>query len=170
MVADDKTQQEVIDLCCQVGIEGIEWVQHRPGPDRRGPLDPSDLVGSAGKIGEMTRAAGLEVVDFTGAAEADDLGSVRQHFEIAAAMGAPAMRMRSRSFWRKLDKTLEEQQAHVRQALESMASLCDGYQVGVQYETVWNAVTSCASMARRLLEGVDASRFGILIDPANMMV
>ena len=106
MIADEKTPGEVVDLCCEVGIEGIEWVQHHP--EKGGHLDPDDLVGSARTVGEMTRKAGLEVVDFTGAPEADDPQSIKEHFEIAAAMGAPAMRMRSRSFWRKLDKKLAE--------------------------------------------------------------
>ena len=168
MIASDKTPEEVIALCGEVGIDGIEWVQHRPGSG--GHLDPDDRVGSAEKIGELTRCAGLDVVDFTGAPEADDPQSVKEHFEIAAAMGAPAMRMRSQSFWRQPGKSLEEQQAHVRAALERMAPMCETHGVSVQYETVWNAVTSSASMARRLLEGLDHNHFGILIDPANMMI
>ena len=168
MIAADKTPAEVIDLCREVGIQGIEWVQHQPG--RGGHLDPNDRVGSAGRIGEMTRKAGLEVVDFTGAPEADDPASVKEHFEIAAAMGAPAIRMRSQSSWRQPDKTLEEQQAHVRRALKRMAPLCDEHHVSVQYETHWKAVTASASIARQLLDGLDPRRFGILMDPANMMV
>jgi len=167
MIADDKTPQEVVELCCEVGIEGIEWV-HRVA--RGGHLDPDDLVGSAERLGELARRAGLEIVDFTGDPEADEPESVRESFEIAAAMGAPAMRMRSRSCRRQPGRSLEEQQAHVRRVLESMALLCKQYGVSVQYETVWDTVLCSASTALRLYEGLDPATFGVLIDPANMVV
>ena len=163
----EKSPQEVLDLCCEAGIDGIEWIHWRAAGRH---LDPDDMVGSAERLGEMARAAGLAVVDFTAEPEADDLDSVKAHLEIAAAMGAPAMRMRSRSAARQAGKTLQEQSDHVRRVLANMAPLCEQYGVRVQYETVWGSVMASASMARRICEGLDPAWFGILIDPANMMV
>ncbi len=166
MTAEDKSPEQMVDLCCEVGIDGIEWVQW----EEKGHLDPSDLVGSAEQLGEMTRKAGLDVIDFTGVPEADDPESVKTNFRIAAAMGGPVMRMRSRSVWRQQGKILKEQQNHVRRALESMAPMCEEWGVSVQYETVWDTVMSSASMARQLYEGLDPAKFGVLIDPANMII
>jgi len=168
MIAKEMSPAEVVALCCELGIEGIEWVQR--GPERGGHLDSSDFVGSAARVGEMAREAGLEIVDFTGFPEADDPERLKLHFEIAEAMGAPAMRMRSESFWRQPGKSLAEQQDHVRRVLEGMLTQCEKHGVSVQYETVWGSVLASASMARRLYEGLDPTWFGMLIDPANMII
>ena len=85
----DKSPEEVIELCIATGLKGIEW-----GADIH---VPSSNLENARHVGELTRAAGLEVAGYGSYWFARDEQTQPGPFEpildAAVALGAPLIRI-----------------------------------------------------------------------------
>lgn len=81
-----KTVDEIVSICEDLGIRGIEW-----GADIHVPA--GDIT-NARIVGDKTRAAGLEVCAYGSYFKCDgESGDVRSVLDTAAALGAPVVRV-----------------------------------------------------------------------------
>ena len=138
--------REIIALCLEAGLEGIEW-----GGDVHVP--PYDLE-NARQVGQMTRDAGLAVAAYGSYWRSNDDAPFEPILETALALGAPTIRV-----WAgKIDvKDATETDWHSVSA--HLARACEMAKVvGVQVATEFHGgtLTATGTGARRLLDEVGA--------------
>jgi 3-dehydroshikimate dehydratase len=144
----DKTPEEVIELCVATGLKGIEW-----GADVHVP--PDDLE-NAKRVGELTRAAGLEVVGYGSYWFARDTEPEPEAFapilEAALALRAPIVRIWGGSL--TVDKTDAYFKTVVEQSRKA-AELAAREGIKIAYEFHQNTYTETLEGALTLMEAVD---------------
>ena len=145
----DKSPEEVIALSVASGLKGIEW-----GADVHVPL--GDLEHTL-RVGELTRAAGLEVAgDGSYLFAFDNEGETPMPFEpileAAIGLGAPVIRIWGGSLtMKKTDAYFETVVQRSREAAELAAT--EGIQLA--YEFHQNTFTERLEDALKLLQTVD---------------
>ena len=136
--------REIIELCVEAKLEGIEW-----GGDVHVP--PGDWK-NALEIGEMTRDAGLEVAAYGSYYRCDgNFGDIGQ---CAQALGAPLVRV-----WAgKTDASdaTEENWADVTKYLSVAGAMGESWGFDVAAEFHGGTLTATGADARRLMESANA--------------
>ncbi|HEX8465175.1 MAG TPA: TIM barrel protein [Abditibacterium sp.] len=136
----DLTPREIIDLCVQNRLEGIEW-----GGDIHVPSDEPE---TAREVGQMTRNAGLEVACYGSyfRCEGEDFAPV---LECAVELGAPLIRVWAGKI--SGDASPEQFEA-VRSRLIGACEMAQ--KVGIQIATEYHGgtLTQTRDSARQLLE------------------
>ena len=151
------TPDEIIDLAVQAGLDGIEW-----GGDVHVP--PGDTA-LAEKIGERTRAAGLQVLSYGSyyrcTAEEDPAAVLAA----AQALGAPNIRV-----WAGKTDAAEMDDCQLEdlaRTLDHFAAAAEknGMTVSTEYHT--RTATSTPEMTQRLLDRVLRDNFFTYFQPDN---
>lgn len=157
----DESPESVIQLTADAGLKGIEW-----GADVHVPL--LDLE-NARKVGEQTRAAGLEVAGYGSYflafdKEGESPAPFTPVLEAAQALGAPVIRIWGGSM--SMEKTDDYFETVVQLSREA-AEMAGEKGIQVAYEFHRNTFTETLEGALRLLEKVDHPNMRIYWQPQN---
>lgn len=144
-----KTPQEIVSLCKETGLRGIEWAADAHVP-------PEDLA-NARHVGEMTRTAGLKVAGYGSyflAFEKD--GDPAQPFEpilnAAVELGSPIIRIWGGSMSRERSASyFSDVVERCRNAAE--AASAKGVQISLEFHR--NTFTETLEGAQQLLNAVN---------------
>lgn len=145
----EKTPEEIIALGVNVGIDGIEW-----GADRH--VLPGD-VETARRVGQWTRAAGLDVVSYGSYYMAfnnpgDPPADFSPEMDTAVALGAPVIRIWAGSL--AMEKTPDYFQVVVEQS-RLLAEAAQKVGIKVAYEFHPNTFSETFEGTLKLIEAVD---------------
>ncbi|MEA2068423.1 MAG: sugar phosphate isomerase/epimerase family protein [Verrucomicrobiota bacterium] len=145
----DKTPEEIIDLVVEAGLDGIEW-----GADKHVP--PTDLE-NAKRVGQLTRAAGLEVASygsyyFAFDRPGDPLADFTPEIDAAIALGASVIRIWAGSF--AIEKTPEYFRAVAGQS-RAFAEAAQAAGIKIAYEFHANTFTETLEGTLKLIEAVN---------------
>jgi 3-dehydroshikimate dehydratase len=144
------TADDVIDLACRAGAEGIEWGADAHAPPGGGP--------TIAALGARSRGAGLEVVSYgsyLGMAPPDgtDDDAVDAVLETASALGSPMVRI-----WTEFGVTPSSSAAERRRVTERTGELVDriaGHGLLAALEFHPATLTETAASATELLDALD---------------
>ncbi|MFT4030569.1 MAG: sugar phosphate isomerase/epimerase family protein, partial [Protaetiibacter sp.] len=125
------------------------------------------LAESVPQIARITREAGLEFSALGGYCVAADRDGVLRTLEATAALGAG--RVRVRMPFNDVDDYATVF-ARTRAELEWAAARAGQLGVKVLVELHHQTITSSASSARRLVEGIDPTTIGVIHDLGNLLV
>ena len=160
------------------GYDGVEWrvTNTRPQVKNDPPsywgnnkctVELDTILDEAKSLKELTDKAGLEVSSLAGYHQYDDFDATEKTLKAAKIMGAPIIRTGVPRY----DGTVhfEELFAKAREAWKKNEKLAKKYGVKCCVETHMGLITSSASGARRVLEGLDPKHVGVIYDPGNMI-
>lgn len=153
--------EAVIDLAARAGLGSIEW-----GGDIHVP--PHDLI-HARRIGELTRAAGLEVACYGSYYRLTDDESDMAEKIIAAAkaLGAPMIRVWAGQL--PSAEASEDYRVMIVRNAQRLADMADGIDIVFEYHG--GTLTDDASSALDLLNAVNRPNAGTLWQPpVNMSI
>lgn len=170
-------EQAVTELAGQ-GWDGIEWRvvdAPTPGPDaepgfwsgNRCTIGLSGLAAAAPHLREITAAAGLAMPSVGAYPVCDETADVELALAGAAALGAPAVRIRTPALG---SAPYPELFARARELFPAIADRAGELGVKALVELHHQTVVSSPSAALRLLDGVDPDRVGVLHDVGNLLV
>ena len=170
--------EETVAALKRHGYDGVEWRVTSPDPARRNekpsywgnnrstvPVDATEA--ELKEIRRMTEEAGLEVPNLGCYLPFGDLAVAERGMEIAKLLGSKAIRVAVPGYNRT--KTYPELFREARAYLEGVERLCGIYGVKGLIEIHMGNIASSASLARRLVEGFDSARIGVIYDPGNMV-
>lgn len=147
-----------------LGYDGVEWRAH---PDFH--VRPQTLPQAAGEVAALTRQAGLEVPSLGTYVRVDEVSYLEDCCRAAVAMGCPSVRIALREDYDG-SQPYAEMLAQARQVLAGAEPLLRRYGVRGLLETHHASIVESASGTRRLLEGFSPEVFGVIFDPANMII
>ena len=147
--------EAVIELTARAGLTSIEW-----GGDIHVP--PHDLI-HAGRIGELTRAAGLEVACYGSYYRLtdDEPGMAEAIVAAARALGAPLIRVWAGHL--PSEEASEDYRAMIVRNAQRLADLAGETAVAFEYHA--GTLTDDVASALRLLEEVNRENAGTLWQP-----
>lgn len=153
--------EAVIDLAARAGLGSIEW-----GGDIHVP--PHDLI-RARRIGELTRAAGLEVACYGSYYRLtdDESGMAESIVAAAKALGAPMIRVWAGQL--PSAEASEEYRAMIVRNAQRLADMADGIDIAFEYHG--GTLTDDACSALDLLQTANRPNIAALWQPpVNMSV
>ncbi|NKQ57913.1 sugar phosphate isomerase/epimerase [Amycolatopsis sp. K13G38] len=170
---------EAVAEIAAAGFGGIEWrVEPRPGSIRDAtpahpflvnhrstiPLD----VAAAAEVARETRAAGLEIVGLAPYIEVGDTGTLRLACEMAAAAGAPQIRVQAPRISRTHNpySVLYEETVAFFGEIEAAARATG---IRVLLEIHHNTICSSAALAHRVVARFAPSHVGVIYDLGNLV-
>lgn len=160
-----------------IGYDGVEWritdqeEAEPPGfwAGNRATWPLTGLEQVVPEIARVTREAGLEFSGIGGYAPASDRDDALRMLRATADLGARQVRMRIPS----TDLLQEGYQAvfdRTRSDLEWAAAEAGRLGVKVLIELHHQTITSSASAARRLVDGIDPRTIGVIHDLGNLVI
>ncbi|MGF1646468.1 MAG: sugar phosphate isomerase/epimerase family protein [Kineosporiaceae bacterium] len=169
------TPEEGAAALAEAGYDGVEWrVTHVPEEVRgeapsfwrnnRCTFEPG--LDQAARAREVARAAGLAVIGLGTYLKVGDLEATESAMRFARAAGAPQLRVgvgRTDGVARYSDLA-----RLTRDYLERVAELAGGHGVRALVEIHHRTIIPSASMAERLVRGLDPARVGVIVDAGNM--
>mgnify|MGYP001209486590 CR=1 FL=1 len=178
VMVPDLNLEETVAALKRHGYDGVEWRVTSLDPARRNEKPsywgnnrstvPEDATEAELKeIRRMTEEAGLEVPNLGCYLPFGDLAAAERGMKIAKMLGSPAIRVAVPGYNRT--KTYPELFREARAYLEGVERLCGVYGVKGLIEIHMGNIAPSASMARRLVEGFDSTRIGVIYDPGNMV-
>jgi sugar phosphate isomerase/epimerase len=171
----DWAPDEAARILAEQGWDGIEWrvtdqaAAERPGfwSGNRATWPLTGLEQSLGDIARITRAAGLEFSGIGGYARCDDHENVERMLAATAALGAHQVRVTMPPLgggdYRELFRG-------ARSDLEWVADRAGMHGVKALVELHHGTITSSASAAIRLVEGLDPAHVGVIHDIGNLVI
>lgn len=158
------------------GWDGIEWrvtdQQSAESPGfwvgNRATWPLTGLEGSLAEISRITGAAGLEFSGIGGYARANDRVAVERLLAATAALGARQLRVVMPPLARGVN--YRESFTATRADLEWAAVRAELHGVKVLVELHHRTITSSASAAFRLIDGLDPERVGVIHDLGNLLI
>lgn len=148
---------EIIELAVKAGLGSIEW-----GGDVHVPPEDVDY---ARRVGEKTRAAGLEVAcygSYYRLTDAED-GMAEKVVAAAKALGAPLIRVWAGVCGSK--DAAEERREEVCRNMQILADLARNENIEAAFEYHGGTLTDTAQSAKFLLESVNRTNAGTLWQP-----
>lgn len=176
---------EAASTLASQGWDGIEWRvtdqadSPQPGfwAGNRATWPMSGLEESLPELARITRAAGLEYSGLGGYARCDDHDQVDRLLAATAALGAGQVRVNvlplgNSTMGGQAATGLPYPQlfAATREHYEWVAARAEHHGVKALVELHHGTVTSSASAARRLLEGLDPVHVGVIHDLGNLVI
>jgi len=171
----DWEPEQAAQLLAAQGWDGIEWrVTDQADADTPGfwagnrsnwPL--TGLEGSVPEIARITAAAGLEYSGIGGYARSDDHDNVERMLAATAALGASQVRVTMPPLG---SGDYRELFAGARTDLEWVASRAAAHRVKALVELHHRTITSSASAAIRLIDGLDPAAVGVIHDLGNLVI
>lgn len=155
----NKTPQQILSICRRYGIEAIEW-----GADVHVP--PQDSA-YARRIGELTRASGMEVCSYGSYYRVgqDNVSDFTQVLESCKALGAPVVRVWCGTVGSQ--STSQELRARYIGQLQQMCDMAQVYGIVVACEFHNNTYNDTADSARDLIRSVDRSNYRTYWQPVT---
>lgn len=158
-----------------IGYDGIEWritdqdEANPPGfwAGNRATWPLTGLEGSVSEIARITREAGLEFSGIGGYALAPDRDDVRRTLRATAELGAGQVRVRIPFNDVQDFRTVF---AQTRDDLEWAAAEAGALGVKVLVELHHQTISSSASAALRLVDGIDPRTIGVIHDLGNLVI
>jgi Sugar phosphate isomerases/epimerases len=170
--------EDLVSVAREAGIDGIEW-RYKEAPENAAEQKPSfwgnnlcTLLPSGGdemadRFREAAAAQGLSSISVTPYLAAGDLEATEDVLRKAKRVGAQFIRLGVPGYDRS--RPFGELFALARQYLKDAEGLCRQYGIKGLVETHHQTISPSASAAYRLVEGLDPSFIGVLLDPGNMV-
>jgi sugar phosphate isomerase/epimerase len=173
----DWAPAEAAQRIAALGYDGIEWRvtdqddAATPGfwAGNRATWPLTGLERSVPEIARITRDAGLEFSGIGGYAMAHEREDVRRVLEATAALGARQARVRVPST-EEAGQDFRAVCAQARADLEAAVAHAETLGVKVLVELHHGTVSSSASAAYRLVQGMDPARIGVIHDLGNLLI
>lgn len=169
------TPQEAVELAAQAGYDGIEWRVHpeassvsgTPSVYRNNRCQIVPTVEAAAQVGAWCSAAGLAIPSLTSYVKTGDVGSMARLFDMAAEVGAEQIRL----FPIDLDaRGYSVLFTENRRYLEAITPMAQAAGVAVAVQIHWGSICPSASLAERLVRGLDPAVVRVILDPGNMAI
>lgn len=172
------TPEDTVSALRKYGYDGIEWRVARIDQARLqdkpsfwgNNLSTVDAESSEERLLQLKRLAdeaGLAVPNLGCYLKVDDLAAVERDMRTANLLGAPSIRIGVPGYNRT--KTYGELYKETRTYMEGVQELGASYGVKALVEMHMNMIAPSAGLARRLVEGFDPERIGVIFDPGNMV-
>jgi sugar phosphate isomerase/epimerase len=172
------TPAEAAKMIKEAGYDGVEWRCHaQPDPlppipncwgGNRTTLDTKNWKKAVPEYRAIMSDHGLEFSNLASYCRADVPDDVKVCVEIAVALGCPRLRITAPPY---NDKTnYHEVFKRAREAYTKAAHLCKAAGVQGLIELHMGNIVPSASLAFRLVDGLDAKHLGIMYDPGNMVI
>ena len=174
----DFTLAETVDVLARTGYDGVEWRVTRNDPKRsaeepsfwgnnRSTVNPDLPKTELRQLKEKQDAAGLAVPNLGCYLACGDLAATEQGMQIASALGAPSVRVGVPNYDRS--EPYGDLLAKGRRYLDGVQDLAQQYGIKGLVEIHMGNIAASASLARRLVEGFDPARIGVIHDAGNMV-
>lgn len=174
----DCPPERTVQLLKQYGYDGVEWRFTKTNPARKGELPSfwgnnlSTIEADAEErqlaaVKAMTEEAGLEVPNLAAYISCGDLEATERAMKAAKLLGAPSIRVGAPNYNRT--RAYGEMFKEGRAFMEQVQELSRTYGVKGMIEVHHGNIACSASLARRLVEGLDPDRVGVIYDPGNMV-
>ena len=171
----DLTPEEAVGELVSAGYEGVEWRVARV-PEAVRDEEPSfwgnnlctlePTAGEAERGRRLAEEAGLEIPGLGTYIGVGDLGAAEEAMRFARTAGAPQVRVGvSRPDGRS---SYREMLGESRSYLQEVEGLAGRYDVKALVEIHHGTICPSASLAHRLVDGLDPGRIGVIFDPGNM--
>lgn len=172
------TLEQAIETLKAAGYEGAEWrvtvidpVKSEEPPSFWGNnLCTVDLNSSPEALRLLKRKtddAGLQVPNLAAYLQCGDLDNTEKAMNIARLLGAPSVRVGVPFYNRK--QSYAELYGKARSYLQHVQELSRSYGVKGVIEIHMNNIASSASLAHRLVDGLNPEHIGVIYDPGNMV-
>lgn len=172
------TPEQVVARLSAQGWDGVEWrVVDSPPADpgaepgfwsgNRATIGLRELAARAPGLRALTAAAGLQMPSVGAYPVCDEAADVELALAGTAALGAPAVRVRTPSLG---DAPYPESFARARDLIPAIAARAGQLGVKVLVELHHQTVVSSPSAALRLLDGLDPTTVGVLHDVGNLLI
>ncbi|MDQ0060932.1 sugar phosphate isomerase/epimerase family protein [Paenibacillus harenae] len=174
----DCSQQRTLELLRANGYDGVEWRFTKTNPAKRdeapsfwgnnlSTVETDSTEAELLELKQLTEAAGLVVPNVAAYIGSGDLAATENAMRAAKLLGAPSIRIGVPNYDGK--RTYQELYAEARAYLQEAEALSRSYGIQGLIEVHHGNIASSASLARRLVEGFDASHIGVIYDPGNMV-
>lgn len=164
VIMGEYSLEGVVDELSALGYDGVEWRVH---PDFH--VHPAAIDTKSSYLRTITEGAGLEVPSlgtYVRVGQTDDLDRCCR---AAAELGCPQLRI-------ALDEDYDHGTGFERALIEAKEGLASAeatlrrYHVRGLLETHHGSLAESASGVRRLLGGLSPEVYGVIFDPANMIL
>ncbi|MEF3307157.1 sugar phosphate isomerase/epimerase family protein [Paenibacillus sp. GYB003] len=170
--------EEAVALLHKHGYDGVEWrvaavdrgrIEEKPSfwGNNRCTVDVGSTDGHLERLRRLTDEAGLAVPNLGCYLKVGDLAAAERDMRIAVKLGAPSIRIAVPGYNRT--RPYGELLAEARAYLEGVQELAGRYGVKGLVEMHMNFIAPSAGLARRLVDGFDPARIGVIFDPGNMV-
>ncbi|NIK76321.1 sugar phosphate isomerase/epimerase [Paenibacillus castaneae] len=174
----DCSVNQTLELLRNNGYDGVEWrfTHNDPAKQSEAPsfwgnnystIEASSSEDELLALKRLTDDAGLVVPNLAAYIGSGDLAATETAMRAAKLLGAPSVRIgvpgydRSRHY----ADLLKEARNYLHQTQE----LSQTYGVKGAIEVHHGNIASSATLARQLVDGLDADRIGVIYDPGNMV-
>ncbi|NPV08318.1 MAG: sugar phosphate isomerase/epimerase [Anaerolineae bacterium] len=164
VVMGEYSPEGVAEELSTLGYDAVEWRVH---PDFH--VHPDAISAKSSYLRSLTQQAGLEVSCLGTYVRASQAEQLDRCCRAAAEMDCPRIRI-------ALDEDydgragFERALAEAKEGLRRAEATLRHYQVRGLLETHHGSVAESASGARRLLSGFSPETYGVIFDPANMIL
>lgn len=178
VMTPDCSLERTAQLLKEYGYEGVEWRFANNDPNKKNeqpsfwgnnlstvPADSTE-EGLAG-VRALMDEAGLEAPNLASYIACGDLAATERAMKAAKQLGAPSIRIGVPNYDRS--RTYEVLFADARKYLQEAEKLSEVYGIKAMIEVHHGNIAPSASAARRLVDGFDPSRIGVIYDPGNMV-
>ncbi|MCU6710966.1 sugar phosphate isomerase/epimerase [Paenibacillus sp. J5C_2022] len=174
----DCSLDTTIEKLQQYGYDGVEWRFTKSDPARAedapsfwgnnlSTVEADATEAELLLLKEKTVAAGLQVPNIGAYIACGDKQATETAMKAASVLGAPSIRVGVPMYNRT--RPYQELLLEGRAYLEQVQELGAEYGVMGLIEVHHGNIACSASLARRLVEGFDPARIGIIYDPGNMV-
>jgi sugar phosphate isomerase/epimerase len=174
VVLPDLTPEEAAHEIRAAGYDGVEWRVARIPEEFRGErpsfwrnnlctLSPS--VEEADRAREISENVGLEIIGFGTYIEVGDLDATEEAMRFARVAGSPQIRV---GVSKPGGAPYPDLLAAAREFLVGVEELAGQYGVKALVEIHHGTICPSASLAHRLVSGLDPECIGVVFDPGNM--
>jgi sugar phosphate isomerase/epimerase len=175
VVLPDLTPEEAAHEIRAAGYDGVEWRVARIPEEFRGERPSfwrnnlctlSPTVEEADRARRISESAGLEIVGLGTYIEVGDLDATEEAMRFAKAAGSPRIRV---GVGRPENASYADLLAAAREFLAGVEELAGEYGVKALVEIHHGTICPSASLAHRLVSGLDPEAIGVIFDPGNMV-
>ncbi|MDF2718320.1 MAG: Xylose isomerase domain protein barrel [Paenibacillus sp.] len=172
------TPEDTIAALKKHGYDGIEWrvtgfdagrLQDKPSfwGNNLSTVDAGSSEERLLALKRLADEAGLAVPNLGCYLKVGDLAAVERDMRTAKLLGAPSIRIAVPGYNRT--KTYGELFKETRDYMERVQELGGRFGIKALIEMHMNMIAPSAGLARRLVEGFDPERIGVIFDPGNMV-
>jgi sugar phosphate isomerase/epimerase len=171
LVTPDYKTEEAAALIAEVGYSGVEWTVDYQNALWDGKsnwhIDSSNLGQSSRAARKASDRNGLTIVSLGTRCTCTDLDGVRLCMKVACEVGAPAIRVMASGYdgSRHYDDLL----AKAREGYAAVQEEAQRTGVKALVEIHNGLICPSAAATRRMLDGLDPQRVGVIFDPGNMI-
>jgi sugar phosphate isomerase/epimerase len=172
------TPAQAAKLIKDAGYDGVEWRCHtQPDPlpvipdfwkSNRTTLDVNHWQKQAPEYKKISSDHGLEISTLTTYCHVDEMDEIKVAIEIAKAVGSPRFRVQAPHYDGKTH--FNEMFKKARAGYEQTVELCKKANLTALMELHFGGITPSASIAHRLIDGLDPKHIGVIFDPGNMVI